>query len=389
MSIPTSGSRGLLLGRLVDLSTLEVVKTLVAVPDEEITDASAGVGIVKLSNNDIGAFDLATGEALWVQTPYAPCGRLQLAGPRVYAACGSKLLAYEVEDGAMTVVDPGPTHALDPVVSGNVAFSLHEHDRLNVHDLATGRRVASKVVPELERAFRQYIIADPSGSGACVLGIVVGPNDTWTYKAACYDETLTRRWSKSLKRAASSLDDVRQLGPRHLVLDDQRPSDEGSPPMSGRGIVLRWRDGLVTAFDDATFATFEDLRGDRIRPDIDVFRLTRDLDGDHDLFAYNQATIVNDDERAFALIMNGGTGLAGLDRGTGRALFTVPVPLSGLHWDIGLVGRYPVVRTKFAMAWVLTVHDPLSGEVLYRDARPWSPPAWRAPVLMPPRSERR
>jgi hypothetical protein len=289
----------------------------------------------------------------------------------------------------MTVVDPGPYYGLDPVLSGTFAFSLHEHDRLEVHDLSTGRRTASKVAPELERSFHRNIVAAPSGNGVCVFGVVVGSRGWWTYKAGCYDQTLTRRWSESFRQPIDSLFDVRQLGPRYLVLDDQSSlGDAQAPPGPGRGIALRWRDGLLTRFDDGTFATFEDLRGDRLRPDIDVFRLTRNLDDDHDLFAYNQATIVDDDERAFALIMNRATSLAGVDRATGRAVFTVPVLVSGRQWELSLAGRYPVVRTQFALAWVLTVHDPLSGEVLYRDTRPWAPPPWRAPVLMPPRCER-
>jgi hypothetical protein len=132
---------------------------------------------------------------------------------------------------------------------------------------------------------------------------------------------------------------------------------------------LRWRDGEVARFNDKTFATLENVQGERLSSDVDVFRRKRDPANEHEDIPLRQAKVAGDEKRAFALIANGATVLAGVDRATGRELFLVPLPL-GDSWNLEIADGMPVVRTRFADRWEVTIHDPTTGSVLYRDTRP-------------------
>ena len=220
------------------------------------------------------------------------------------------------------------------------------------------------------------MIANPAGTGACVLGLEAGNHDRWRYRAGCYDDRLTRSWTKDLpvNVARERLYDVRQTGPRYLVLDDQSSlADTRAPPGPGDGLVLSWRDGSVARFHDGTFATLEDVRGERLHPDVDVFAKTKDLAVEHEPFADREARVAGDDRRAFAVIVNGATALAGVDRATGHTLFLVPLPLGALIARFEVVEGFPIVSTRFSDRWVVTVHAPATGAVLYRDSRPLAP----------------
>jgi hypothetical protein len=363
--------RRLLLGRVVDLASFSIERTLSEPPESEVTDTAAAVGVVATRDLHVRGFRLSTGQQIWEQSPRAPCRSLQLAGGKVYAGCGDQLLAFATTGGDPIVVDKGG--AGDPIVAGALVLSPHQDGRLSVFDAASGKVRASKIPAELAKAFHTYVIANPGGAGACVLGLEVGNHDRWTYRAGCYDDRLTRSWTKDLpvNVARERLYDVRQTGTRYLVLDDQSSlANTRAPPGPGDGLVMSWRDGSVTPFHDGTFATLEDARGQRLHADVDVFARTKDLVVDHEPFADREARVTGDDRRAFALIVNGATALAGVDRATGHTLFLVPLSLGALIGRFEVVEGFPIVRTRFSDRWVVTVHDPATGAVLYRDSRP-------------------
>jgi hypothetical protein len=364
--------RRLLLGRVVDLAAFSAERTVADPPESEVTDPVADVGVVATRDLHVRGFRLSTGQQVWEQSPRAPCRSLQLAGGKVYAGCGDQLLAFPTTGEDPIVVDK--RGAGDPVVTGGLVVSPHQDGRLSVYDAATGKLRASKVAVEIARAFHMHVIANPAGAGACVLGLEVGTHDRWTYRAGCYDDQLARSWTKDLpvNVARERLYDVRQTGPRYLVLDDQSSlADTRAPPGPGNGLVMSWRDGAVTPFHDGTFATLEDARGERLHPD--VFARTKELVVDHEPFADREARVASDDKRTFALIVNGATALAGVDRATGHTLFLVPLPLGALIGPFEIVEGLPIVRTRFSDRWVVTVHDPATGAVLYSDSRPLAP----------------
>ena len=366
-----SSGRRVLLGRIVDLGRLEAVRTLTDPPDEEITDVSDDIGVLLLRDSTIAAFRLTSGELVWERTPDAPCRQLLLAGARVYAGCGDKLLSYSVKNGDQKVVDDGP-HAMNPLIAGPVVVSPRDNGQINLYDSVGDKPLASKVLPELAGAFHRYVLANPGSGGVCVLGLVAISAKHFTYRAGCYDDMLTLQWTRSLsmKVPRDSIYDVRQLGPYFLVLDDQYSVlDPARPPGPGQGLVLRWRDGEVTRFKDKTFGTLENVQGERLSSDVGVFSRTRDLANEHEDIPLRQAKVAGDGRRAFALIVNGATALAGVDRATGREIFLVPVLLGG-SWKLEIADGMPVVRTRFADRWVVTIHEPTTGSVLYRDTRP-------------------
>jgi hypothetical protein len=366
-----SAARRIWLGRLVDPEGWKVVRTLTEPPDEEITDVDGDVGVVRLKDMRIAAFRLSTGELVWQRVPFAPCRKLLLAGSKIYAGCGDQVVSYAVQSGEAKVVDAGPG-AKTPLLAGPFLVSPHEGGRVELYDSRTDKLRASQVLPELARAFHQYILANPVSDGVCALGLVVLSANRLTYRAGCYDDRFRPQWTKALPMTLphDPVYDVRQLGPRFLVLDNQYsvldPSIKGGTP---RGLLLRWRDGEVTQVHDQTPATFETPRGDRLIPDSDVFGKTRSLVVEHEEIPLRQAQVDGDDRRTFALIANGATGLAGIDRATGRTLFLVPVALGGL-WKLEMADGLPVVRTQFVDRWEITVFDPTTGRVVYRDARP-------------------
>jgi hypothetical protein len=155
------------------------------------------------------------------------------------------------------------------------------------------------------------------------------------------------------------------------VLDDQDSTVESSSILGlGKGLVVRWRDGRAEPFTDKTFATVEDAAGARLRTDSDIFNLTRTLAPPDPMNLPRRfAKVVADRDRVFAVIVNGTTALAGLDRSTGHVLFLVPVSL-GSVWTLQLEGGLPVIQSRFAHRWEVTIHDPATGGVRYRGERP-------------------
>jgi hypothetical protein len=341
-------------------------------PDQEVTYVGHDVAVVLLEDSRLQGFRLSTGELLWERTTFAPCRKLLLARSKVHSGCGNKVLSFETATGKQQVVDKGP-YAGDPIlVSGGATVAVPGNKgRVALYGSTTGQLLASKVVPEISRGFQSDVLANPGSPGICVLGLVGSAKNSFTYRAGCYDEKLEKRWTESFVFPGDRPISLRQLGPEHLVLDDQESIlDPSVPPGPGRGLVVHWRDGQEHPFDDKTFATLENVAGERLQTDSDIFALTRTLAPADPLhYPARLATVVSDAARAFAIIVNGTTALAGIDRSSGHVLFLVPVSV-GPVWTLDVAGGMPIVRSRFNDRWEVTIHDPVTGSVRYRDSRP-------------------
>jgi hypothetical protein len=375
LSTPLDAVR-VVLGRAVAFDGPRVLRTLTDAPDEEVADIKRDVAVFLSEDSHIRAFALSTGTLLWERTTFAPCRHLLLAGSSVFSGCGNKVLSFETTTGHEHVVDGGP-NAGDPILvsrDATVAVPDTSRGRVTLYEVATGRLLSTKVLPELSHAFQHDVLANPASAGICALGLVAGPHNTSKYRAACYGEDLVRQWGKAFTFPADRAVTVRQLGPEHLVLDDQESAPDSSSQRGrgvGRGLAVHWRDGQSRPLADKTFATLEDAAGNPLALDSDVFSLARALaPADLARFPIRSAKIVADADHVFAVITNGTTGLAGVDRSTGHVLFLVPVRL-GVVWrlDVG-PGGMPIVRSRFADRWEVTIHDALTGSIRYRDSRP-------------------
>jgi len=370
-----SSVRHALLGRVVDLGEMKSLDTLADAPDEEVSDPSGDVAVLLSVDSRLSGFRLSTGKPLWTRTTEAPCRHLALVEHEIYSGCGDGLYAFAEDTGEQRVIERGPGMG-DPIVTGGgrIVASIHEGGRISLFRAGTHARVGSKVVPELERAFRRDVLPGPDSHGICVLGLSAVAGRMF-YRAGCYDDGLGRRWTKSLplKVASDTQYEVRQLGPRYLVLDDQNSERESPLPAEpGPALVLRWKDGDVTLVHDQTFATIEDSSGERASPPPNVFVRTRELDSiasNGAGFPRREAEVVSDDQRSFAIIVNRAAGLAGVDRKTGRVLFLVPLRL-GDTWSLELAAGHPVIRTRSVDSWRASIYSPTSGAVLYQDVRP-------------------
>ena len=166
--------------------------------------------------------------------------------------------------------------------------------------------------------------------------------------------------------------DLRQIGPFRAIFQDEPPIWTGErSPGSSRGAILDWRNGTVTQFDDGTFATIEDSAGLRITsPEVSgVFDRAQALQVDHDHFAAPDALTARDASRAFIVIRNGSSGLAGIDLSTWRVSFLVPLAVGAGRTTVEIASGFVIVRTQSQSNWRATIHDPITGRVLYRATR--------------------
>ena len=371
----TSSVRHALLGRVVDLGEMKSVYTLADAPDEEVSDPPGDVAVLLSVDSRLSGFRLSTGKPLWTRTTEAPCRHLVLVEHEIYSGCGDTLYAFAEDTGEQSVIERGPGVG-DPVVTGGgrIVASTHDGGRITLYRVGTHARLGSKVVPELERAFRRDVLPGPDDHGICTLGLFAVAGRLF-YRAGCYDDGLRRQWTKSLplKIASDNQYEVRQLGPRYLVLDDQ--NSEREPPLPsqpGPALLLRWEDGNVTVVHDQTFATIDDSSGERSLPAPEVFARTRELDSVSSNgagFPRREAVVASDDQHSYAIIVNRAAGLVGVDRKTGRVLFLVPVSL-GDTWSLELAAGHPVVRTRSVDSWRASIYSRTSGAVLYQDVRP-------------------
>jgi hypothetical protein len=368
----------LLLGRVVNLGTMTVERTPgERAPEAELSNHVADFGATLQRDGTVEALQLSTGVRLWSQTPDAPCRTIAHGGGHVYAACGQELLSFGSIDGAVSVVDK--SGVMQAFVAGSRLVTRRNdgprnHGRVTLFDTATNKQLASKQLPELVRSLHPYLI--PSGTAAdrlCALGLFAAGGRPPVYKAGCYDGALARVWHKVLPA-----DDVtpplgvRQAGPHHLLLDDQStPIDPSTATKQGRGLVVRLRDGVITPFDDGTFAILENAAGDRLPMQIEREMLAevRRLRADSPRPSYREARCAAIGKRVFALVKNGSTGLVGVDAETSRVLFAVPVGLDQTY-ALEIAAGFPIVRTLFGDRWRASIHDPATGRVLYKDERP-------------------
>ena len=361
-----------ILGTVVSLDGPRLIRVLSDPPYQEVTDVEHDVAVVLQEDLRLRAFRMSSGEQLWEGTTSVPCRKLLLARSRIYTGCGNQILSFETTTGAQRVVDKGP-YARNPILAweGEILAVPGRRGQIALYETATGRLLASKILPELSRAFQTDLLPNPASRGICDLGMFGSPDKGVTYRAGCYDESLRVQWRKAFKFGADRPVGVRQLGPTHLVLDDQETTGMSDVGVGvGRGLVVSWRDGRAAPFTDKTFATLDDAAGELLQIDSDVLELTRTLaPPDFMRLPLRFARIVADREHVFALIVNGTTALAGIDRATGHVLFLVPVTVSPL-WSLELEGGMPILRTKYTDLWQATIYDPSTGEVRYRDSRP-------------------
>lgn len=168
---------------------------------------------------------------------------------------------------------------------------------------------------------------------------------------------------------------VHQDEPHHLVLNDQQEVDQKQV----NGVVVRWRDGLTTTFQDHTYATLEDDRGERVLAPgaLAAFAGGASTDVEHDFFGSSNAAVAYDRGRAYVLVTdNRSAGLVAVDLRAARVLFRVPLRLGVLPHTLEVAGGFPIVRTQLwtkPPMWRATIHDPDTGRVLYEDERPAAP----------------
>lgn len=370
--------RHAVLGRVVDFGEMRATVTLADTPDEEISDPSADVAVLLSVQSRLSGFRLSSGRALWTSKVDAPCRHLVLAGRRVYSGCGDSLYSFGSDSGKQNVVDAGPD-VRDPVLvdGGAVIASVHGDGRVSLYSAGADQKLASKALPEIARAMHPRVLAAPAGGGVCAIGLG-RRSGRMAYRAGCYDRALEPLWTKwlPLKLTRDVQFEIAQLGPRYLVLDDQESVlDPSLPPGPGNGWLLRWKDGELTPFNGEAFATVESPDERPLTPLPDVFARTARLDSVASSgapFRRREAEVVSTRDKAYAIVMNRAAGLAGVDRKSGRTLFLVPLRVGDI-WSLEIIDGYPVVRTRFTSSWLATVHDPMTGAIVYRDERPRAP----------------
>jgi len=373
----------LIIGQVIDLGSMATIATVTQFPPErEISSHELDFGAVANRDGTVQGVQLSTGATLWTRTPAGPCHSLAIVERRLYARCALKLVSFDVMDGGMVEVDAHQS-VRDIAVSGRYVASLHSgyrNHQVKVFDATTNRQVAVKELAEIREAARQFLLPRPGAPGFCVLGLhwprtsghPVGHNAA-SYRAGCYDDHLSRAWSVRLPEPgpADYAFDLRSLGPNTLILDDQsRPFESEIPARQGRGLLMSWRDGTTIAFFDRTFVSIEDQSGERVSaPDL-VRTLWRvpELEGPRTRFAYRSADVAVDGRRAFALIRNDRTALAGFDLDSKRTVFLVGVIVGGFE-PLEVVAGLPIVRSQENHAWSASVHDPETGSVLYKAKR--------------------
>ncbi len=369
---PTGGQR-VILGRLVDLGAMRAVKTLTETPpDEELTTADEARAILLGCDGRLQGWDLARDGPAWTKSARG-CQHLVLGGPHVYAVCINKFMSFRVGDGASRTLDDGP-EAMDGVAVGSLVAVWRNSGLVTLFDTASNRQVARRMLPKLSRAKYAELLASPAASGPCLVAHEQGPKlrNGWACRVGCYDRRLKPLWERTISfpfdpETAYAM--IRQAGPGHVVLDDQPP---GMPRRGqGRGVTVRLRDGEVSEFADGTFATLEKRDGELVtaRAVLDLLRPPSKQAWDHPGFAFRSARVVSDGERAYALIVNESTELAGVELSSGRVMFRVPVALGNAVWTLEMARGFPIVRSRSEREWRASIHDPATGRVLYEDQR--------------------
>jgi hypothetical protein len=375
--------RRLILGRVVNLETMVVEGTVTAeAPDEELNDPRSDFAVVMLIDGRMEAYRPSTGGRLWSRPTLPPCRWLTITEVHVYAECNGDLVSFDRTDGTSKVLE-NDADLGQIAVAGSAIVALHERGVVSVFDARTNKRLARKVLPAFYRSPEQVFVTTSAVDGLCFYGLHWTRGNRWYYDVGCSDQRLTPMWSKRVSfdlatppgdREAAPHEAVRQDGPYHLVLDDQLLTTQREGP--GKGLIVRWRDGAVIQTTDRTFATIEDPRGERLTADAirDVFTQPSERHRrQEEFYSERHARIASDGHRTFALIVNGSSRLTGIDVERGQPLFTVAVPIGMLGHSVAVMEGLPIVTTKLSAGGIkarASIHDPLTGRVLYEDERP-------------------
>jgi hypothetical protein len=363
-----------ILGRLVDLGAMRAVRTLTeAPPDEELTTADEARAILLGCDGRLRGWDLVREGPAWTKGARVPCQHLVFGGGHVYAVCGDAFVSFRVGDGATQALDTG-RGVMEGVAVGSLVAVRNSRGLVMLFDTASNRRVARKMLPELARALHPQLFASPGASGPCAVAHKMDPKEPngWAYRIGCYDRRLERLWKRTISfplDPEATYFMVRQAGPHHVVLDDQPLDEKGRG--QGRGVTVRLRDGTISEFANGTFATLEKRDGQRVTVPavLDLLHPPSKPAWDHPGFAFRGARVASDGERAYALIVNETTELAGVELSSGRVLFRVPVALGNAVWTLEMARGFPIVRSRSEREWRASIHDPATGRVLYEDQR--------------------
>lgn len=369
--------RALVLGRVVDLETMQAVATATpTAPDYELTLAAENLGVAYWTWGDLQAIDLTSGHTRWVTRPTACSGRtLAATTDYLYLICGSDVAAFRLVDGFPSSLGAGSMPFLEFVVNGEHIFARDVTGRVRVWNRVDAhKRLLDKRLPELASGVdEQGLIKAPSMPGICVWGLrgsQVEPAQR-RLDVACYDERLARRWTKTIKlgsEPAAARLAVVQTGPYNLVLRDELEPG-GAPRAQAQTAVVRWSDGTVTMHDSALFATLERANGERIvdSPALDVFTRGADDRGVAS-FEHEGAQIIYEHDSAYVLLKRGAAALGAADLAANRTRFVVRVPENNML-DFEAVHGAPIVRFQERAVSFANIYDPLSGVRRYSDGR--------------------
>jgi hypothetical protein len=346
--------RMLVLGRVVNLATMQAEATVSErPPDQELTDAAADFAVALLDDGRIEGVRLSTRVVLWSRPSRPPCGAVDL-GAEVYALCNGRVLALNRGTGEARTLEGGWDAVEVMALPGGLVVVRHDSGVVVVFE---GHRAA--VRRSLPATLGGGHLVRTREAGVCAYG-VRGER----LSAGCWDGRLKPRWSVTLPfvtdpGAPSPEEELRQVGPAHLVLPDR---------------VLSWRDGVVTR--EIAHAAVADQSGARVAPAAVSEALMRTLpapNGQERIESAPRSYTVADGARAFLLVVEGAGRLAAFDTTRAQAVFVVAVPLGMLGARLEVASGFPVVRTKLAEGGTrvrVTIHEPTTGRVVYRDERP-------------------
>jgi hypothetical protein len=376
--------RRLLLGRVVNMSSMTAELNVTGTPpDEELTDESADFAAVMFLPETVKGIRLSSGSVLWTKELPPPCNLMAVAGRHVYVSCRSELISLSTTNGEAKQLD----HDWDGYVSevkgsGSVVIARFSTGIVTLFDAKTNERLARGPLRALARASgHRGIVVAPERICSYGLHWKRRRSTGWVLEVGCADWRLSTLWSKEIpftlapqegQSVPEPINVIRQEGPHHLVLNTSMAKVNGEEP--GKSLLVRWRDGAILQADDHTFFTIEDARGERFVEPAVLDEFTRPVcphPGKTTSLTTRFARVASDGHRAYVLIID--DRLVGIDLQTRRRLFNVVMPVGmALDFSLELVDGFPIVRTKLENPRITraSIYDPLTGTLLYDDARP-------------------
>jgi hypothetical protein len=370
--------RVLLMGKVVNLRTMRAERTVSGpLPETELTDEHAAVGVVESDDWALTGYRLSTGQQLWRVVPKGPCTDLGIAGGKLYGACADELLAFELTSGAAKVLLRGGGGIGNVSVGKTVIGAWIHHDVVALFEASTSRLLVRKRLSILGRAGSAGLMPRPSGTGVCVNALYdgVGPRG-WAIKVGCFDQRLATVWTRTASFAVpgdglpNGNDTIRQDGPDFFVLDDQpEPASDGRAP---RGLSIDLRDGSTHDLTDGLIASVLDDRGERLAiPALSRSAPKVPRDEHQEFLNARDVQVATDRGRAFVLVIDEPAHLLGIDLAGHKSLFDVPVALGRLGYSVATASGYVVIRTYYAAhsRHRVEVRHPVTGQLVYQDER--------------------